>query len=152
MLIIKRITNGKFCRYFSESSEIVHFLIVLLIIFLYRQNHQRIEKSSVLFDGFLKNFDLISIIINILYKFVFFSLLSFTCNYIKVRFFFFLFFFMFFSLYLFFVLFLNFFILNNCMKVVVGFLSVNLSVIIFFLLPTDKKLSMKDSPIKYFRL
>jgi hypothetical protein len=50
----------------------------------------------------------------------FFSLLSFTCNYIKVRFFF-LFFFVFFSLYLFFILFLIVFVLNNCMNVVVGF-------------------------------
>jgi len=57
MSIIKRITNGKFHRYFSESSETVHFLIALLITVLYRQNHQRIEKSSVLFGGFLNFFD-----------------------------------------------------------------------------------------------
>jgi hypothetical protein len=48
-----------------------------------------------------------------------FSLLSFTCNYIKVRFFFFLLFSWFFSLYLFFILFLIVFVLNNCINVVV---------------------------------
>jgi hypothetical protein len=57
MSITKGITNGKFRRYFSESSETVHFPITLLIIVLYRQNYRRIEKSSVLFGGFLKNFD-----------------------------------------------------------------------------------------------
>jgi hypothetical protein len=54
MLIIKGITDGKFCRYFPERSRIVHFPITLLIVVLYGQNHQRIEKSSVLFGGFLK--------------------------------------------------------------------------------------------------
>jgi hypothetical protein len=53
-------------------------------------------------------------------KFIF-SLLSFTYNYIKVRFFFFLLFSWFFSLYLFFILFLIVFVLNNCMNVVVRF-------------------------------
>jgi hypothetical protein len=57
MSITKGITNEKFRRYFSESSETVHFPITLLIIVLYRQNYRRIEKSSVLFGGFLKNFD-----------------------------------------------------------------------------------------------
>jgi len=57
MLITKGITNGKLCRYFSESSEIVHFPIVLLIIVLYRQNYRQIKKSLVLFGNFLKNFD-----------------------------------------------------------------------------------------------
>jgi len=59
MSITKRIINGKFRRYFPKSSETVHFPIALLIIFLYRQNHQWIEKSLVFFYGFLKNFDLI---------------------------------------------------------------------------------------------
>jgi len=58
MSIIKGITNEKFRRYFPESSETVHFPIVLLVIVLYRQNHRRIEKLSVLFGGFLKNFKL----------------------------------------------------------------------------------------------
>jgi hypothetical protein len=57
MSITKGITNEKFHWYFPESSGTVHFLIALLITVLYRQNHRRIEKSSVLFDGFLKNFD-----------------------------------------------------------------------------------------------
>ena len=57
MSIIKGIINGKFCRYFPESSGIVHFPIALLIIVLYRQNHRRIEKSSVLFGNFLINVD-----------------------------------------------------------------------------------------------
>ena len=35
----------------------MHFLIALLITVLYRQNHRRIEKSSLLFDGFLENLD-----------------------------------------------------------------------------------------------
>jgi len=42
---------------FPENSGTVHFLIALLIIVLYRQNHRQIEKSSVLFGGFLKNLD-----------------------------------------------------------------------------------------------
>jgi hypothetical protein len=42
---------------FPESSGTVHFLIALLITLLYRQNHRWIEKSSVLFGGFLKNLD-----------------------------------------------------------------------------------------------
>jgi hypothetical protein len=57
MSITKGITNEKFRRYFSENSGTVHFPIALLITVLYSQNHRRIEKSSVLFDGFLKNFD-----------------------------------------------------------------------------------------------
>jgi len=57
MLITKGITDGKFRQYVPERSETVHFPIALLIIVLYRQNHQRIEKSSVLFGGFLKNLD-----------------------------------------------------------------------------------------------
>jgi hypothetical protein len=36
MSITKAITNGKFCRYFPESSGTVHFPISLLIIVLYR--------------------------------------------------------------------------------------------------------------------
>jgi hypothetical protein len=56
MSITKGITNEKFCRYFSESSGTVHFLITLLITVLYRQNHRRIEKSSMLFDNFLRFF------------------------------------------------------------------------------------------------
>jgi len=52
--ITKGITDGKFHRYFPESSRIIRFSIALLIVVLYRQNHQRIEKSSVLFGGFLK--------------------------------------------------------------------------------------------------
>jgi len=55
MLITKGITNRTFRRYFTESSGIIHFPIALLITVLYRQNHRRIEKSSVLFDGFLKD-------------------------------------------------------------------------------------------------
>jgi hypothetical protein len=57
MSIIKGITDGTFRRHFPESSRTVHFPIALLITVLYRQNHQRIEKSSVLFGGFLKNLD-----------------------------------------------------------------------------------------------
>ena len=57
MLITKGITDRIFRRYFSESSRTVHFPIALLIVLLYGQNHQRIEKSSVLFDGFLKIFN-----------------------------------------------------------------------------------------------
>jgi hypothetical protein len=49
----------------------------------------------------------------------FFPLLSFTYNYIKVKFIFY--FFRVFSLYLFFILFFIFFVLNNCKNVVVGF-------------------------------
>jgi hypothetical protein len=40
-----------------ESSRAVYFSIALLITVLYRQNHRQIENSSVLFGGFLKNFD-----------------------------------------------------------------------------------------------
>jgi hypothetical protein len=54
MLITKGITHGTFRRYFIESSGAIHFSIALLITVFYRQNHQRIEKSSVLFGGFLK--------------------------------------------------------------------------------------------------
>jgi hypothetical protein len=43
-----------FSRYFPESSKTVHFPIELLIVVLYGQNHRWIEKSSVLFGGFLK--------------------------------------------------------------------------------------------------
>jgi len=55
MLITKGITDGTFRWYFIESSGTVHFPIALLIIVLYRQNHRRIEKSLMLFGGFLKN-------------------------------------------------------------------------------------------------
>jgi hypothetical protein len=55
MLITKGITDGTFRRYFTESSETIHFPIALLITVLYKQNHRRIEKLSVLFDDFLKN-------------------------------------------------------------------------------------------------
>jgi hypothetical protein len=37
--------------------EFIHFPIALLIVVLYRQNHRWIEKSSVLFGGFLKKFN-----------------------------------------------------------------------------------------------
>jgi len=47
----------QFRRYFSESSRTIHFLIALLIVVLYGQNHWQIEKSSVLFGGFLKKFN-----------------------------------------------------------------------------------------------
>jgi hypothetical protein len=57
MSITKKIIDGKFRQYFSKSSRTVHFSIVLLIIILYKQNHQRIEKSSMLFDEFLQIFD-----------------------------------------------------------------------------------------------
>jgi len=57
MPITKRITNRKFRRCFSENSETVHFSIALLITVLYRQNHRRIENSSVLFDRLMKIFD-----------------------------------------------------------------------------------------------
>ena len=57
MSITKGITDRNFRRYFPESSRTVHFPIALLIVVLYEQNHQRIEKSSVLFDGFLKKFN-----------------------------------------------------------------------------------------------
>jgi hypothetical protein len=55
MSITKEITEGNFRRYFTKSSRTIYFPIALLIIVLYKQNHQRIEKSSVLFGGFLKN-------------------------------------------------------------------------------------------------
>jgi hypothetical protein len=54
MSITKGIADEIFRRYFPESSRTVHFPIALLIVVLYRQNHQRIEKSSVLFGGFMK--------------------------------------------------------------------------------------------------
>jgi len=54
MLITKGITDETFRRYFTESSETIHFPIALLINVLYRQNHRHIEKSYVLFGGFLK--------------------------------------------------------------------------------------------------
>jgi hypothetical protein len=57
MSITKGITNRKFRRYFPESSGTVHFLIELLITVPYRQNYRWIEKSSVLFDDFLKIFN-----------------------------------------------------------------------------------------------
>ena len=52
MLITKRITDGTFRRCFTESSGIIHFPIALLITVFYRQNHQWIEKSLVIFGGF----------------------------------------------------------------------------------------------------
>jgi len=55
----------KFHRYFSENSGTIHFLIALLITVFYRQNHRQIEKSLVLFGGFLK----ILIKMNILIKY-----------------------------------------------------------------------------------
>jgi len=55
MLITKGIIDGMFRRYFTENSGTIHFPIALLIIVIYRQNHRRIEKSLVLFSGFLKN-------------------------------------------------------------------------------------------------
>jgi hypothetical protein len=55
--ITKGITDEIFRRYFSESSRTIHFPIALLIVVLYEQNHRRIEKSSVLFGGFLKKFN-----------------------------------------------------------------------------------------------
>jgi len=55
MSLIKGIIDGIFRRYFPESSRTVHFPIALLIVVLYGQNHRRIEKSLVLFGGFLKN-------------------------------------------------------------------------------------------------
>jgi hypothetical protein len=55
MWITKGIIDGTFRRYFTESSETIHFPIALLITVLYKQNHRRIEKLSVLFDDFLKN-------------------------------------------------------------------------------------------------
>jgi len=57
MSITKGITDGKFRRYFSENSRIVHFPIALLIVVLYGQNHRQIEKLSMLFGGFLKKFN-----------------------------------------------------------------------------------------------
>jgi hypothetical protein len=54
MSVTKGITDETFRRYFPESSRIVHFSIALLIIVLYGKNHQRIEKSLVLFGDFLK--------------------------------------------------------------------------------------------------
>jgi hypothetical protein len=55
MSITKGITNGSFRWYFTESFGTIHFPNALLITVLYRKNHRRIEKSSVLFGGFLKN-------------------------------------------------------------------------------------------------
>ena len=57
MSITKGITDEIVRRYFTESSRTVHFPIALLIVVLYGQNHRRIEKSSVLFGGFLKKFN-----------------------------------------------------------------------------------------------
>jgi hypothetical protein len=57
MSITKGITEGIFRQYFPESSRTIHFPIALLIVVLYGQNHRRIEKSSVLFGGFLKKFN-----------------------------------------------------------------------------------------------
>jgi hypothetical protein len=57
MSIIKGITDRMFRQHFPKSSRTVHFSIALLIIVLYGQNHRRIEKSSVLFNGFLKKFN-----------------------------------------------------------------------------------------------
>ena len=54
MSITKGITDVIFRRYFPESSRTIHFSIALLIVLLYRQNHRRIENSSVCFGGFLK--------------------------------------------------------------------------------------------------
>jgi hypothetical protein len=54
MSITKGITEGIFRQYFPESSRTIHFPIAFLIVVLYGQNHRRIEKSSVLFGGFLK--------------------------------------------------------------------------------------------------
>jgi hypothetical protein len=54
-LITKGIIDGTFRQYFTESFGTIRFPIALLITILYRQNHWRIEKSSVLFGGFLKN-------------------------------------------------------------------------------------------------
>jgi hypothetical protein len=53
--ITKKITEGNFRRCFTKSFRTIYFPIALLIIVLYKQNHRRIEKSLVLFDGFLKN-------------------------------------------------------------------------------------------------
>jgi hypothetical protein len=55
MSITKGITNGSFRWYFTESFGTIHFPNALLITVLYRKNHRRIEKSLVLFGGFLKN-------------------------------------------------------------------------------------------------
>jgi hypothetical protein len=55
MLITKGNTDRMFRQYFTENSGTIHFPIALLIIVPYRQNHRWIEKSSVLFGGFLKN-------------------------------------------------------------------------------------------------
>jgi hypothetical protein len=57
MSITKRITDEIVRRYFLESFKTVHFPIALLIVVLYGQDHRRIEKSSVLFGGFLKKFN-----------------------------------------------------------------------------------------------
>jgi hypothetical protein len=57
MLITKGITDRTFRWYFIESSRTIYFPITLLITVLYRQNHRRIEKSSMLFGGFLKIFN-----------------------------------------------------------------------------------------------
>jgi hypothetical protein len=59
MSITKGITNGTFRRYFPNSSRTVHFLIKVLIIVFHKRNHRWIEKSLVLFDGFLKIFEYI---------------------------------------------------------------------------------------------
>jgi hypothetical protein len=83
-------------------------------------------SSSLFFFSLLRFF-----LINILYEF--FSLLSFTRNYIKVRFFFFLF--LCFFHYICFFIFI-FYVLNNCMNVVVGFVfsyEINVVVALFFL-------------------
>jgi hypothetical protein len=80
----------------------------------------------------------------------FFSLLNFTRNYIKVRFFFFLLLFVFFSHYIcFFILFLNFSILNNCMNVVVGFYFHMRSIFSWFIYRIFKFLAIATSFFSY---
>jgi len=44
------------CQYFLESFGIVHFLMTLLITVPLRQNHRRVEKSSMILGGFLNIF------------------------------------------------------------------------------------------------
>ena len=54
---LKQIKKYDDVSFLPTSSRTVYFPIALLIVVLYGQNHRWIEKSSVLFDDFLKKFN-----------------------------------------------------------------------------------------------
>jgi hypothetical protein len=116
------------CIFSSTPSLLLHAQVCLLLL------------SFFLFSGFL---------INILYEFICFSLLSFTCNYIKVNVFLFFSFFVFFSLYLFLFYFKIFFVLNNCMNVVVGFVFHMWTIFSWFIYRIFKFLAIATSFFSY---